>query len=110
MGLICDIERLQKYTVELRIRNGESSKVIQNGMEQVMDSKKLVERDLQAYSREFNTPYALRMDYTYNQANEMLEAADAQVKTSLRIVHQQIENECLKRQVQSRAPKKQFMS
>ena len=50
VGFVCGIERLQKYTIELKIRNNESSKVIQNGMEQVMESKKFVEKDLKEYS------------------------------------------------------------
>ena len=69
MGFVCGIERLQKYTIELKIRNNESSKVIQNGVEQVMEAKKFVERDLKEYSNQFNSLYTLRIDYTYRDTN-----------------------------------------
>ena len=46
MGFVFGIERLQKYTIELRNRNNDSAKVIRNGVDQVMDAKKTVEEDL----------------------------------------------------------------
>ena len=63
------MDALQKYTTELGNRENESAKVIQNGIDHVMETKKLVARDLQSYAKEFDDSYMLRTNCTYCRAN-----------------------------------------
>ena len=68
VSLGCDVETLEEYTAELERRAGENAKIIQNGIHQVMDTKKLVNWDIQNYSREFSSYNSLRRDPVYNHA------------------------------------------
>ena len=110
ISLGCDVETLEEYTTELERKSGENKNIIQNRIDQVMDAKKLVIRDLQSYARYFTSYNHLRRDPIYNHAKLIVNSADEQVKDSLRIIHEQNEAEKMEQQIQAGVPKRQFMT
>ena len=109
IGLTSGIGTLQTYTAELCGRAGETSRIIQNGIEQVLEAKKLVSRDIQSYTKEFSNYSDLLDDPTYTRAQEAVKEADTQVKSSLHIIHNQSKIEKMEKSIQAHTPKRQLM-
>ena len=74
-----------------------------------MDATELVSRDIQNYTKEFNSYNDLLEDPIYNMAQHAVRVADAQVKDSLDIILSQNEIEKMEKQIHAHALKRQFM-
>ena len=97
VGFVFNIKSLAEHIVELRYRENESAKSIQNGVNQLLKARDDVKEDMQEYAKYFKSPTVLECDNDYIEAKEMLQCASEQELASMRIMETKEEQDRMKK-------------